>query len=282
MNAPNADARVQHATTRLLEMWESGDLPTAVAKVFIRRQTGERPSDRWSLGNQLLCILAGTDDARGFRQWEEGGRHVTKGSKAVWIVGPVTRRVKDSEAVAAAGGSNDSTIVVGFRGIPVFRFEDTEGEPIVVPDYTPPILPPLAEVAGAWGIPVRYGPGEEGRSRFWGYYAPGGEICLLTHGEKVFFHELAHAAHDRITPLRGGQDAGQEIVAETAAAVLCLLYGFEGYVAEAREYVAHYAKETPAGAIRGVMRHLAEIEQVLELIVGTARDVARSSTIPAA
>lgn len=99
---------------------------------------------------------------------------------------------------------------------------------------------------------------------------------------KVFFHELAHAAHHRIAPLRGGQDARQEIVAETAAAVLCLLYGFEGYVAEAREYVAHYASEPPSLAVRGVMRHLAEIEQVLELIVTTARDLAESSTTPAA
>ncbi|MGH9267537.1 MAG: hypothetical protein ACRD0D_05105 [Acidimicrobiales bacterium] len=69
MNAPNTDARVEHATAELLKVWQSGDLPAAVAKVFIRRQAGERPSDRWSLGKQLLCLLAGTDDARGFRQW---------------------------------------------------------------------------------------------------------------------------------------------------------------------------------------------------------------------
>jgi hypothetical protein len=281
VNASNVDARVQHATARLLEMWSSGDLPAAVAKVFIRRQAGERPSDRWSIGNRLLCLLAGTDDARGFRQWQEVGRHVLKGSKAVWILGPVTRKVRDAEAPTDPGRSNLSTVVVGFRGISVFRLEDTEGDPVAVPDYTPPVLPPLAEVAEAWGVRVRYGPGQEG-SRFWGYYAPGGEICLLTHAEKVFFHELAHAAHDRITPLRGGQDARQEIVAETVAAVLCMLYGFEGYVAEAREYVAHYTKETPGGAARGVMRHLAEIGQVLELIVGAARDLARSSTSPAA
>lgn len=178
--------------------------------------------------------------------------------------------------------ANDKTIVVGFRGIPVFRLEDTEGDPVVVPDYTPPPLPPLAEVAGAWGIRVRYGPGEEGRTGFWGYYAPGGEICLLTYAEKVFFHELAHAVHDRITPLRRGQVARQGIVAETAAAVLLLLYGFEGYVAEAREYVAHYAHESPASAVRGVMRHLSEIEQVLELVVRTAKDLASFSTSPAA
>jgi hypothetical protein len=60
-----------------------------------------------------------------------------------------------------------------------------------------------------------------------------------------------------------------------------LLYGFDGYVAEARDYVARYAGEPPAGAVRPAMRHLAEIEQVLVLILETARSVASSSTTPA-
>lgn len=34
---------------------------------------------------------------------EEAGRHVRKGSKALWILGPVTRKVKDPDADAAAG-----------------------------------------------------------------------------------------------------------------------------------------------------------------------------------
>jgi hypothetical protein len=74
-------------------MWGSGELPAAPAKVFTRRQAGESPSHRWSLGNQLLCLLAGPEDTRGFRHGQEVGRRVMKGSKAVWILGPVTRKV---------------------------------------------------------------------------------------------------------------------------------------------------------------------------------------------
>lgn len=33
----------------------------------------ERPCDRWSPGNRLL-LAAGTEDARGYRQWQEVGR----------------------------------------------------------------------------------------------------------------------------------------------------------------------------------------------------------------
>lgn len=36
----------------------------------------------------------------------------------------------------------------------------------------------------------------------------------------LYFHELSHAMHDRIKPLKDGQDPLQEILAEMSAAVL--------------------------------------------------------------
>src|SRR4051794_40846156 len=47
----------------------------------------------WSLCNQLLVLLAGTADARGYRQWQEGGRHVKKGAKSIRILASCTRRL---------------------------------------------------------------------------------------------------------------------------------------------------------------------------------------------
>jgi hypothetical protein len=63
--------RAKEALHRLLAMFESGDLPQAVARTMLRPKPGaEKPSDRWSLGNRLLMLAAGTRDARGYQQWE--------------------------------------------------------------------------------------------------------------------------------------------------------------------------------------------------------------------
>ena len=71
---------------------------------------------------------------------------------------------------------------------------------------------------------------------------------------------------------RGGiRNPRQEIVAETVAAVLCRLYGYDGYLAEARDYVAFYAGEQKAE--RAIMRLLADVERVLDVILAPASAV---------
>jgi hypothetical protein len=113
---------------------------------------------------------------------------------------------------------------VGFKVKPVFRAEDTDGDPL---DYQlePPQPPPLWEVAEAWGIQVRYLPQE--REGVLGYIrsgSTGAEIGLHTHDAQVFAHELAHAAHQRVKgELKGGQHWDQEVAAELTAATLCRL-----------------------------------------------------------
>ncbi|MCF8568164.1 hypothetical protein LLE49_25905 [Alicyclobacillus tolerans] len=260
--------QVMEATQKLLGMWESGDLPKAVVHTMLARQNGERPCDAWSLANQILMLINGTEDARGFRQWEKVGRNVKKGSKAFYILGPIVRNVQERDE--ETGEIREKTALLGFKGIPVFRIEDTEGEPMDTtrPDYTPPVLPPLMNVASAWEIDVKYA---AGNSRFYGcYYPQSDNILLCTHDEITFFHELSHAAHNRVRPLKGGQDKNQEIVAETSAAILCLMYGYEGFVSKARSYVAHYANMEPKECTKAVMRVISDIEKVLDLILSEA------------
>ncbi len=143
--------RAREALHRLLSMFQSGDLPEAIARTLIRPKAGcERPCDKWSLGNRLLMMAAGTEDARGYRQWQEVGRQVKKGAKAIYIFAPVTKkkveRVTDPET--GEEREEERTVVVGFRHVPVFRYEDTEGKPLPEPDYAPPEPPPLRDVAG--------------------------------------------------------------------------------------------------------------------------------------
>jgi hypothetical protein len=260
----------ESALASVLALFESGDLPARIADTVIARHEGEAPSACWSLGNQLVCLLNGTADARGFRQWKEVGRHVRKGARAIYILGPRTRKVTDKDA--ATGEESERTIVSGFVGIPVFRFEDTEGLPLQrYSDYRPATFPPLYDVAERLGVRVDWAPFVRD---FRGYYSPGDErIMLCSYDCRTFFHELAHAAHGRVLRSRGealtnGQTPRQEVVAETVAAVLCKLYDVEtGSLAHSAEYLAHYSKRGPAVA---AMKVLGDVQAVLETILEAA------------
>ena len=81
-----------------------------------------------------LLYTTETNDARGFRQWQEVGRHVKEGAKAITILAP--RFIKKHQE----NGEDGKVILVGFLSVPVFRVEDTEGDPL---DYQKIELPEL-------------------------------------------------------------------------------------------------------------------------------------------
>jgi hypothetical protein len=267
---PSRQERADEALRSILDLFESDELPERIAETVIARAEGCSPSANWSLGNQLLMLLAGTTDARGFRQWKEVGRSVDKGAKAVYILGPVTRKIRETDETT--GEESERPIVTGFTTIPVFRIEDTNGASVEPPDYRPAEFPPLYDVAQAWGIRVEYAPFV---ARFKGYYRPSTDrIMLCSHDARVYLHELAHAAHARVLrargeSLKGGQHAGQEIVAELTAAVLCRLYDLDGFLASSREYIADNSNGNPG---RGAMRVLNDVQACLRLLLEDAPD----------
>jgi antirestriction protein ArdC len=261
------------ALAAVLELFESGELAERIAETVIARAEGESPAANWSLGNQLLMLLAGTTDARGYRQWQEVGRHVRKGARAFYILAPIKRKIRERDD--ETGEEGERVIVAGFTGVPVFRYEDTEGLSIEPTDYRPATVPPLYDVAAALGVDVSYAPCP---GRFRGYYSPGEDrIVLCSHDVRTFFHELAHAAHYRARPElapTGGQDPFKEVVAETVAATLCQLYGFAGYLGHSADYIEHYGGENPG---RAAMKVLADVQAVLALILEEAGSPASSS-----
>ncbi len=249
--------KVKAVIQTILDCFESGDIPEAVA--YSMFPVANVPSGRWSLLNRTLMFLAGTSDARGFRQWQEKDRHVKKGARAFFILVPFFKRVEDEKGESAH-------VLTGFGCRAVFRLEDTEGEPL---DYEKVELPalPLMERAEAWGIAVTAIPGNY---KYFGYYSSGRrQIALATPHEAVFFHELAHAAHDRVKGgIIGGQDPIQEIVAELSAQALCRLVGKTSEtMGNSFRYIKGYAEKiklTPHGAC---LRVMAETEKVLNLIL---------------
>ena len=261
--------KAQTQLDALLEAFRTGEVETAIAKTMIPRHPDDvRPCDAWSLSNRLMCWVSGTADARGYRQWQEVGRHVTKGSKAVYILAPNTRSVTETDD---AGEESKRTIVTGFRAVPVFRFEDTDGDDIPMFDYDPPEPPALVDVAERLEVPVQY-VGRPDATAYGSYRIDRDSITLFTHDRQTFWHELAHAAHRRVlaqrgSALQGGQQATQEAVAELSAAVLSRMYGApnDGY---SYNYLKGYSGD--GDAHRLALKVVADVEKVLALILGQA------------
>jgi antirestriction protein ArdC len=268
----NKEEKSKQALEKLLEMFRTGTAPEMVARTVIRRTQadGSTPSDNWSLGNHILMLLADTEDARGFKQWQEVGRTVKKGSKAFYILAPCTRKFKEKDK--ETGEEKDRVIITGFKGIPVFKYEDTEGADLPARqhiDYSPETLPPLYEVARTWGINVKYLPM---RGNYYGRTNGTTSIELNTHEAKTFYHELSHCAHAKIRGgLKGGQHADQEIVAEFSAAVLAEMYGGAAH-GNTWNYIKGYSGHDINKALKNILRLINEIEQVISLILATAND----------
>lgn len=278
------NGHVEKALNAVVGMFESGNLPEAVATTMIRSAERDVPCNKWSFGNKIITLLVGqTHDARGFRQWEKAGRKVKEGTHAFYILGPIVHKIKEKDKTT--GVEVERVFVSGFRGIPVFRFEDTEqidGDSTWEDNFTPAEFPPLFDVAQKLGLSVAYAERTD-LATFRGYYSPTEErILLLTHDVRTFFHELGHAAHKRVLEdkgkkMKGGQDKGQEIVAETVAATLCYLYGYDGYLWEGAEYVKNYADQDKNPG-RAAMKVLSEVQATLELIMSLASDVPAENT----
>jgi len=226
----------------------------------------------------LTLFISGTQDARGYRQWREVGRHVKKGAKAIYILAPLLRKKADKE------DKTEDYYLIGFISVPVFRVEDTEGEPL---DYQKIEFDfPLMDRAKEWGLDIL---AVSGGQDYYGAYT-GKEIRMATQEEIVFFHELAHHSHKLVLgQLKGGQDWKQEIVAELSAQALCYLYGAkpETHLGNTYNYIERYAKESqpPMTPITACLQVLGEVEQVLSLIIkgggeekenGQIRQVARA------
>lgn len=279
-------AIIDDAAQKLLQMFETGQMPEAAARTIIQKQTSDhKPCHSWSLGNQILMIANDTEDARGFKQWQEAERNVQKGAKAFYILAPMTRKVKTKEIeIDKTTGKEkevekEKTFIRGFKGIPVFRLEDTQGKPLPEIDYKPAELPPLWEAAKNLNLGVQYKPAVN-ESTYGSFYFMKGKIELYTHDTKTFFHELAHAAHHTFMPLKGGQDPKQEMVAEMSSAVLMVMYDIKGYEKHSFDYIRNYAKSHDAkGVVKEIMGVMNEVEKVVNVILDYARVKERDNVI---
>lgn len=252
------NGKVKEVLQAILDRFNSGDIPNAVA--YSMFPIANIPSSQWSILNRTLMFLSGTQDARGLCQWNQANRYVKKGSKAFYILAPHIRKVDDRD-------TEERNILVGFLTRAVFRYEDTDGEPL---DHEKIELGdlPLIERANEWGIEVKAIPGNY---CFAGFYSSQRKvIALATKDECVFLHELAHCAHDKIKGgLKSGQDPAQEIVEQLAAQALCRIVGKTGdeHLGTSYRYIEGYAERIKVSPYTACLKVMAETEKVLTLIL---------------
>ena len=246
-------------------------LPKALAPIFIHRGDESVPCRKWSISNQMLCAFAGTADARGIQQWNDAGRKVKTGTKAFWILAPIAKKIEDKET------GEDRVAIFGFKSVPVFRAEDTEGESLPYTEETEELRQwlrelPLSEVAETWGLSLgTYGGNPNGAL---GFYQHGFRIMLGVKNLSTWAHELVHAADDRLGLLQGSSKIQREIVAELGGAVLLETLGLseDADLGGAFQYISHWA-DNPENTVHQCCKVLDRVAKCVNLILESAQAI---------
>jgi hypothetical protein len=211
-------------------------------------------------------FASNTEDARGFRQWQRVGRHLLKGTKALYILGPVKYKTR----LNVTNGDGEEEVVkeeirTGFKSIPVYRVEDTGGKPLEEDNFELRIPANLSQVAEGLGLDIL-------TKRFigdsYGYFsAARKEIALMSPELDVYLHELSHAVDNELNgELQGGQQPDQEIVAELSAEVVAYLLGHR-LNGRSRDYITDYS----AGNWKPIFALLNRVNCVVQYIVEKAQ-----------
>lgn len=271
------DIRIKNAMDILVKAFETDNLPRIARAVF---RGGSVPSDKWSIINRILMIMEGTEDARGYRQWQEIGRYVKPGSHAFYILVPrFIHKIKETVKETVINGvtvqepiTENIKILAGFLSAAVFRYEDTDGTSLN-PDMKPGIPYAFNGILGELGLKVDV-------ARFTGEtlgrYSPvRKEIKLMSPDIDVFLHELAHAVdHHLRGDIKPGQNNDQEVTAEMSAAVIGYLMGYEVKLGNVKDYISRYN-------MKELVKCITRIEDIVNWVIERTAIKETMETVPA-
>jgi len=181
---------------------------------------------------------------------ETGRETYKKGLSCFLYLAPSFKKVIDED--------EEIQILAGFRAVPVFRMEDTEGAPIIseglkldIPCQFDSIIKELGLTVDA----VRF------NGVAYGSYSPiRKEIKLASPDIEVFLHELSHAVDDKFNKLKPGQYEDQEVTAEFSGAVIGYLMGFKVPMGNVKEYLEYYS-------FKELLSLLSRIEKVVTYVI---------------
>ena len=271
--------KAEAAASRVLDAFRSGNLPQALAPIFINRRDNV-PCRSWSWSNQLLTALAGFSDARSYRDWQKIGRQVKKGEKSFHILEPCPRTFTKRDPDTRE--EKKVTIVKGFRAGPRFGVEQTEGDPLPGPD--PRVSAwledlPLRDVAEKRGLSIDAFNGKN--ASYLGYYRHGQAIALGVENWATWAHELVHAADDQAGAITKahGQQPDNEIVAELGGVVLLEVLGHESDSDRGGcwKYIQSYAEKAKLEPVAACQRLLNRVCASVALILDTADELRQAA-----
>ena len=272
---PPLHGKASEVAERVLQAFrEPSQLPAALAPIFIRRKDAI-PCNAWSWGNRLIVALHGHTDARGYRQWQQVNRHVREGEQATHILAPITRKIEEDE--------KQRVVTLGFKAMPVFGLEQTDGEPLPTGDPSVDTWLanlPLREVALDWGLVIDTFNGRSVGPM--GSFRPG-LIALGVQNMGTWCHELVHAADHRNGSLTEyGQHWRSETVAEFGGAVLLKILGqdAEADLGGCWDYISAYSKSAGVHPLTACQRVLKRGCEAISLILDTAERVAAKASEP--
>jgi hypothetical protein len=250
---------------------------------------------KYSFGNQMLIAWQNPDATRvaGFNTWKnEFGRTVNKGEKALWILAPVVKKIKEKNA--DTGVEEEKGRTVGFRGVGVFDISQTSGpdlpeDPRIaqseldedeIPDG---MVDDMSRVIEANGFKIEFG--DTGKAGGWTDYrtktvrisddaTPAGKVRTLAH-------EAAHIALGHGEAINeyhtspGGKRPDMEVEAESVAYVLSRHYGMSTIGNQSFGYIDGWAKGNKDLVKKTAEKVIAGVRTVLD-------QAAPQSTEPAA
>ena len=217
----------------------------------------------YSPGNALLIMVQRPDATyvSGYNAWKQLGRHVQKGEKGITILAPVKYRVVENEAERDEAPASPQPVprqVVGFKAVTVFAYEQTQGEPLAIPEATPLTTDTMKEILshliGVPGVPVVFG--DTGRA--YGVWSPQTQQITLRANAapdqhlKTLLHEWSHSLGVKTVEEARNRHVGQEeVTAETTAYVMADALGLDtkGY---SQGYVAGWANNDPKNVTKVV------------------------------
>lgn len=185
---------------------------------------------RYSLYNQIILCFAGCSQVAGYRKWKELGRTVKKGQKAVWILAPWFKKIKNEKGQKEEEEEKEKEILHGFFSVPVFDISQTEGKPIKKGFTTNSDIDfeELRKATEKAGWTVVFKPLEIAKG---GYVTrDNGEIILNSNLDELentgtLIHEWVHKELKH--PNNGTPARVAEQQAETATYLVCKVLGIE-------------------------------------------------------
>jgi len=210
-----------------------------------------------------------------FKRWNELGRKVKKGQKAIKIFKPNFKMVQNEDG-------EEENKLFGFLTVPVFAYEQTEGDPLPIEkvhiklDGDCPEARAIIEYAETLAeqdhCPVTYGDAAGAN----GYYVPATHEIVVSDSLsinqrcKTLVHELVHSKVHRYDTSSTASE--KEVVAEGSAFVVCSFFGLD-----TSDYSFRYVKSWSKNDEDALLKYGSQICEISGKIINSFKKLIEAS-----